>query len=138
MGRQFRTSKHMTERIVAVDDEKAIRDIISAILNSAGYQCKAVESGLDALAMLAAGEEFDLLLTDMINWPMDGFSLLVRMKEKFPDIPVVVASAVHDNALAETCIRNGACEYLFLPFDREQLLATVNRALKREKEATKQ
>lgn len=64
-------SKDMTERIVAVNDEEVVGDIISAILTSAGYQCRAVESGLDARAMLASGEEFDLLLTDMLNWPMD-------------------------------------------------------------------
>jgi DNA-binding NtrC family response regulator len=68
----------------------------------------------------------------MINWPMDGFTLLLRIKEKFPDMPVVVASAVHDEAVAKECLRSGTFEYLFLPFEREQLLATVSRALKRE------
>jgi DNA-binding NtrC family response regulator len=52
------------------------------------------------------------------------------MKQKFPDIPVAVVSAVRDDALVETCFRNGACEYLFLPFEREQLLLTVRRAMK--------
>jgi DNA-binding NtrC family response regulator len=119
------------QRILAVNDEDVVRDIISAMLISAGYECRAVESGFDALAMLAAGEQFDLLLTDMINWPMDGFTLLLRVKEKFPDMPVVVASAVQDEAVAKECLRSGAFEYLFLPFEREQLLAVLNRALKR-------
>jgi FixJ family two-component response regulator len=46
-------------------------------------------------------------------------------------MPVVVASAVHDDTLVNECLRNGACEYLFMPFEREQLLAAVIRALKR-------
>jgi len=86
--------------------------------------------------MIAAGEEFELVLTDMLNWPMDGLSLLLRVKEKLPDMPVVVASAVHDDNLVNECLRSGACEYLFMPFELEQLLASVTRALKREKKAT--
>jgi DNA-binding NtrC family response regulator len=127
--------KQMAMRILAVNDEEGVRLIISSMLTSAGYECRAVESGLDALAMLAAGEEFDLLLTDMLNWPMDGLSLLLRIKEKLPNMPVVVASAVHDDSLVNECIRNGASEYLFMPFELEQLLATVTRALEREKKA---
>jgi CheY-like chemotaxis protein len=126
-------NKQMTERILAVNDEEAVRDVISSMLTSAGYQCQAVESGLDALAMLTAGEQFELIVTDMLNWPMDGMSLLLRAKEKFPDIPVVVASAINDQAVVRECFRNGACEYLFLPLDREELLAAVSRALEPEK-----
>jgi DNA-binding NtrC family response regulator len=126
----------MAIRILAVNDEEPVREIISSMLTSAGYECRAVESGLDALAMIAAGEEFELVLTDMLNWPMDGLSLLLRVKEKLPDMPVVVASAVHDDNLVNECLRSGACEYLFMPFELEQLLASVTRALKREKKAT--
>jgi len=127
----------MRGRILAVNDEETVRDIISSMLTSGGYQCQAVESGLDALAMLAAGEQFELILTDMLNWPMDGLTLLLRTKKEFPDIPIVVASAIRDDAVVQECFRSGACEYLFMPFSREQLLATVSRALEREKEATK-
>jgi two-component system response regulator FlrC len=126
--------KQMAIRILAVNDEEGVRRIISSMLTSAGYECRAVESGLDALAMLAAGEQFDLLLTDMLNWPMDGLSLLLRIKEKLPNMPVVVASAIHDGSLVDECLRNGACEYLFMPFEQEQLLATVNRALSQPRE----
>ena len=123
-------NKQRTERILAVNDEETVRGIISSMLIAAGYQCRVVAGGLEALALLESGEKFDLLLTDMLNSPLDGFSLLQRTKERFPDIPVVVASAVNDDALVDACIRSGACEYLFLPFDHEQLLATVSRALK--------
>ena len=88
--------------------------------------------------MLAAGQQFELILTDMLNWPLDGFSLLLRIKEKFPHLPVVVASAVRDDDLVKACLRSGACEYLFMRFDREQLLATVGRTLNREMEDTEE
>jgi len=137
-------------RILVVNDEEAVRNIISSMLTSAGYQCRAVAGGLEALALLDynffdtllgdliaggldasldSGEKFDLLLTDMLNYPLDGVSLLQCVKERFPDLPVVVASAIKDGSVVRECLRNGACDYLFLPFDREQLLATVSRAL---------
>jgi len=116
-------------RILVVDDDEAIRDIISSMLTSAGYQCRAVAGGLEALALLDAGEECDLLLTDLLNLPLDGFSLLERTKEKFPNIPVIIASAVHDEHTIQACIRSGAYEYLREPFERSQLLDTVSRAL---------
>jgi putative nucleotidyltransferase with HDIG domain len=60
---------------------------------------------------------------------LDGIGLLERTKEKFPDMPVVMVTAVHDISVALAAIRNGAYDYLLKPFEREQLLATVRRAL---------
>ena len=60
---------------------------------------------------------------------MDGIGLLERTKEKYPDMPVVMVTAVHDISVALAAIRNGAYDYLLKPFEREQLLATVRRAL---------
>jgi putative nucleotidyltransferase with HDIG domain len=60
---------------------------------------------------------------------MDGEALLAATKERFPDIPVVMVTAMHDISIALNAIRNGAYDYLLKPFDREQLLATVRRAL---------
>jgi putative nucleotidyltransferase with HDIG domain len=60
---------------------------------------------------------------------MDGEALLAATKERFPDMPVVMVTAMHDISVALNAIRNGAYDYLLKPFDREQLLATVRRAL---------
>jgi putative nucleotidyltransferase with HDIG domain len=60
---------------------------------------------------------------------LDGIGLLERTKEKYPDMPVVMVTAVHDISVALTAIRNGAYDYLLKPFEREQLLAVVSRAL---------
>jgi DNA-binding NtrC family response regulator len=119
----------MTERILAVNDEEVVRDIISSMLTSAGYECQAVQSGFDALACLAAGERFELLITDLLNWPMDGLTLLERTKENFPDIPVVILTAIDDASVAIACARSGADEFIQLPVKRERLLSAVSRAL---------
>lgn len=117
------------ERILVVDDEEPIREIVCSMLASAGYSCEQASSGRDALSILLAGDEFALMLSDLMMPEMDGIGLLERTKEQYPDMPVVMVTAVHDISVALAAIRNGAYDYLLKPFEREQLLATVRRAL---------
>jgi putative nucleotidyltransferase with HDIG domain len=117
------------DRILVVDDEEAIREIVCSMLTTANYQCQQAGSGIEALALLDSGEEFELMLSDLMMADLDGLGLLERTKERFPDMPVVMVTAVHDISVALAAIRNGAYDYLLKPFEREQLLATVRRAL---------
>ena len=117
------------DRILVVDDEETIREIVSSMLTTAGYKCRQAGSGMEALALLESGEEFELMLSDLMMANLDGIGLLERTKERFPDMPVVMVTAVHDISVALAAIRNGAYDYLLKPFEREQLLATVRRAL---------
>ncbi len=119
----------MPDRILVVDDEEAIREIVASMLGTAGYACKQAGSGMEALAVLTSGEEFELMLSDLMMADLDGIGLLERTKEKYPDMPVVMVTAVHDISVALAAIRNGAYDYLLKPFEREQLLNTVSRAL---------
>jgi putative nucleotidyltransferase with HDIG domain len=117
------------ERILIVDDEEAIREIVFSMLSMAGYRCHQASSGVEALAILESGEHFELMLSDLMMAEMDGIALLERTKEKYPDMPVVMVTAVHDISVALAAIRNGAYDYLLKPFEREQLLAIARRAL---------
>ncbi len=119
----------MADRILVVDDEEPIREIVASMLGTAGYACKQAGSGMEALAVLTSGEEFELMLSDLMMADLDGIGLLERTKEKYPDMPVVMVTAVHDISVALAAIRNGAYDYLLKPFEREQLLNTVSRAL---------
>jgi putative nucleotidyltransferase with HDIG domain len=119
----------MPDRILVVDDEEPIREIVSSMLQTAGYACKQAASGMEALAALTSGDEFELMLSDLMMADLDGIGLLARTKEKYPDMPVVMVTAVHDISVALAAIRNGAYDYLLKPFEREQLLNTVSRAL---------
>jgi putative nucleotidyltransferase with HDIG domain len=128
------------DRILVVDDEETIREIVSSMLAGAQFQTRQAASGVEAMALLESGEEFDLVLSDLMMAEMDGIALLERAKEKYPDVPVVMVTAVHDIQVALQALRNGAYDYLLKPFEREQLLATVrraleNRRLKRENDA---
>jgi putative nucleotidyltransferase with HDIG domain len=117
------------DRILVVDDEEAIREIVCSMLTAAHYTCGQASSGVSALALLESGEQFELMLSDLMMAELDGIGLLERTKEKYPDMPVVMVTAVHDISVALQAIRNGAYDYLLKPFEREQLLATVRRAL---------
>ncbi len=118
-----------SDRILVVDDEESIREIVCSMLTTASYKCRQAASGTEALALLESGEEFELMLSDLMMANLDGIGLLERTKERFPDMPVVMVTAVHDISVALGAIRNGAYDYLLKPFEREQLLATVRRAL---------
>jgi cyclic di-GMP phosphodiesterase len=117
------------ERILIVDDEDSIREVVSSMLSTASFVCTQAQSGKEALALLQSGENFELMLSDMMMPEMDGEALLAASKERFPDMPVVMVTAMHDISIALSAMRNGAYDYLLKPFDREQLLATVRRAL---------
>jgi putative nucleotidyltransferase with HDIG domain len=119
----------MADRILVVDDEEPIREIVASMLGAAGYLCKQAGSGMEALAVLNTGAEFELMLSDLMMADLDGIGLLERTKEQYPDMPVVMVTAVHDISVALAAIRNGAYDYLLKPFEREQLLNTVSRAL---------
>lgn len=119
----------MAERILVVDDEEPIREIVCSMLRAAGYACTQAASGLEALAILDSGEQYELMLSDLMMAELDGIGLLERTKELYPDMPVIMVTAVHDISVALAALRNGAYDYLMKPFEREQLLATARRAL---------
>ena len=128
------------DRILVVDDEETIREIVSSMLGGAHFQTRQASSGIEALSILESGGEFDLVLSDLMMAEMDGIALLEHAKERYPDMPIVMVTAVHDISVALQALRNGAYDYLLKPFEREQLLATVrraleNRRLKRENDA---
>ena len=63
------------ERILVVDDEKVIREVVCSILSQAGFECHPVTSGKEALALLHSNENYSLVLSDVIMEGMDGLSL---------------------------------------------------------------
>jgi putative nucleotidyltransferase with HDIG domain len=117
------------ERILVVDDEASVREIVCAMLENSSYQCKQAGSGAEALAILNGDSDFQLVLSDLMMPEIDGVALLEAVKAKHKEMPVVMVTAVHDISVALAAIRYGAYDYLLKPFEREQLLAVVRRAL---------
>jgi putative nucleotidyltransferase with HDIG domain len=86
-------------------------------------------NGLEAMNRLQTDPPYDLVLSDIMMEGMDGMSLLERLRELQPATPMVMVTAIHDVGVAISAIRKGAYDYLLKPFEKEQLLATVRRAL---------
>ena len=118
-----------TQTILFVDDHKGIREIGRLMLRAAGYACRTAADGVEALDVLDSGKEFDLLLCNFMMPRLDGFGVLERVKVKYPDMPFVMHTASPDISVALAAVRNGAYDYLIQPFERQQLLFVVRRAL---------
>lgn len=115
-------------RILVVDDEAPVRSMIGATLERQGYEIEQAISGTQAVDCLARGP-FDLVLTDIVMQDGNGIALLERIHADQPHLPVVMVSAIHDISVAIDSMRRGAYDYLLKPFEREHLVATVQRAL---------
>lgn len=120
-------NRYEPERILIQDDEEAIREVVSSMLSSAHYECCAVESPKEVLEVLSSDKKFDLVFCGLVE-SLDE-KLLDKLFVDYPSIPVLVATACHDMSLFLTALRKGAYDYLMKPFEREQLLVVVRRAL---------
>jgi len=116
------------EQILVVDDEEAIREVVSTMLESKGYRCTAVSNGRAAQEQIKKSTP-DLVLSDMIMPEMDGIKLLDWLREYDPEVPVIMVTAIHDISTALEAIRRGAYDYILKPFEKDQLFLGVGRAL---------
>src|ERR1700720_4511702 len=116
------------ENILVVDDEEAIREVVSTMLESKGYQCTAVSNGRAAQDQVKRVTP-DLVLSDMIMPEMDGINLLDWLRQYDPEVPVIMVPAIHDISTALEAIRRGAYDYILKPFEKDQLFLGVGRAL---------
>ena len=117
------------ERILVVDDEASVRDIVEALLARGGYAATIAESADEALSYLQQDPTYDLVLTDIMMPGTDGLSLLDQLTTDHPSLPVVMLTAVHDIHVATNAFRRGAIDYLIKPFERAQLESVVSRAV---------
>jgi putative nucleotidyltransferase with HDIG domain len=116
------------EHILIVDDEEAIREVVSTLLESQGYHCTPAANGLIATEHLKSHSP-DLVLSDMVMPEMDGLKLLEWIRGHDKDIPVIMVTAMHDLSTALDAIRCGAYDYILKPFEKDQLYMSVRRAL---------
>jgi putative nucleotidyltransferase with HDIG domain len=102
--------------------------MIAAALERQGYAIELASGGREALEALELNT-FNLVLTDVVMQDVNGIALLERIHALQPSLPVVMVTAVHDISVAIDAMRRGAFDYLLKPFEQEQLLSTVERAL---------
>jgi len=116
------------DRILVVDDEAVVRQVVVALLEHSGYSTAQAGSAEDALEVLREGPLCHVVMSDVMMPGTDGLSLLDALKRDFPAIPVVLCSALHDLHVVTDAFRRGAFDYLLKPFERKNLIATIERA----------
>src|SRR5271170_1876363 len=119
-------------RILIVDDEPHVRAMLGATLDRQNYLTVLAASTSDAFDLIDR-QHFDLVLTDMVMRDGNGIGLLERLHVDQPQTPVVMVTAIQDVSIAISAMRKGAYDYLLKPFERDQLLITVRRALDHRK-----
>jgi DNA-binding NtrC family response regulator len=110
-----------------VDDDAAIRELISYMVTGAGYRVEAFSSGSEVLA--SSGEVPAAVLLDLMMPEVDGVAVLKELSRRHPTLPIIVVTAVDDISRAVELTKLGAYDYLTKPVDQGRLLTTLSRAV---------
>jgi DNA-binding NtrC family response regulator len=117
-------------RILIIDDEEIIRESCRRVLGPEGYDVKTARSGTEGLKVLH-GDSIDLVLTDLKMPDMDGVEVLVRIKENWPDITVIIMTGYGTVKTAVKAMKMGVFDYIEKPFSPSDLTALVSKAFER-------
>lgn len=115
-------------RVLVVDDEEGIRDLLSKTLALAEYQVDTAGDGREAMSRLRA-QTYDLLITDLKMPGMDGLTLVREARRLFPTLPLVIITAYSTEATAIESVNLGVSGYLTKPFRITKILSTASRIL---------
>ncbi|AXK21366.1 MULTISPECIES: response regulator transcription factor [Bacillus] len=121
----------MSDKILIVDDDKDIRNLISVYLENEGLQTQKAEDAIEALKLLKE-KEFDLILLDVMMPNMDGIEACLKIREE-QTIPIIMLSAKSEDMDKIQGLTSGADDYLSKPFNPLELIARVKSQLRRHK-----
>jgi len=122
-------------RVLVIDDDPGVRDYMEALVSRQGYEVTAAADGEEALKNLETTQP-DLITLDMVLPGMDGLQTLEKLKQRLPDVPVVMLSGHGQARNIVEAMRRGASDFLRKPFEVEELELAFQKAL--EKRALKQ
>ncbi len=118
----------MADRVLVIDDEKGIREVLEAILTDEGYAVTAAEDGIQGLARLSQ-EVVDAVILDVWLPNKGGIDVLKEIKETYPGMPVVIISGHGNIDLAVKAVKAGAFDFLEKPLSLEKVLTVVRNAI---------
>ena len=121
----------MAERVLIVDDETNMRWVLQEALGEAGYEVISAGNGQDALDAMGQSPA-DLVVLDLKMKGMDGLATLQRLRERWPDVVVIILTAHGTVSTAVEAMQLGAADYLRKPFDVEEIRFKLHRALERK------
>jgi len=123
----------MTTKILVIDDDTAVTDLLSVLLRSQGFDITATNSSSDGLGYVRDIEP-DLIVLDLMMPEMDGWEVC-RSVRTFSQVPIIVLSALNDPSMVASVLDAGADDYLTKPTPSRVLVAHINRLIRRKREA---
>ncbi|WP_224242208.1 sigma-54-dependent transcriptional regulator [Hyalangium gracile] len=116
--------------VLLVDDDPAVAKVLGALLAQAGLTVHTTKSGAEALAVLGQ-KPIDVVVSDVRMPGMSGLELLAEVTRAYADVPVVLITAHGTVPMAVEAMKAGAADFILKPFDREEILFTIRKALLR-------
>ena len=114
------------KRILVVDDEEMIRDLLKETFHRKGYEIETAENGKDAIDRLDA-QRFDLLVTDLRLPDLSGMKILTESKKKSPELGVIMITGYGSIKNAVKAMKQGAFDYITKPFDLDEIEMVVDK-----------
>ena len=118
-------------RIMVVDDEENIREVLSNYLETLGYEIQTASDGKDALEKFEAGA-FDLIISDLLMPNIDGLELLRKVREKDRDVVFLMITGYPSIETAVEAIKKGAYDYITKPFHMEDVKIRIERSFEKK------
>src|SRR5258708_7601923 len=120
-------------RVLIVDDEEVLRDVLDVMLRREGFEVVMAASGEEALSVLDQDENIDLVILDIILPGISGIDTLRAVRISNPSLPVIVITAFSSIDGAIEAMKHGAFHYIPKPFKNEEVVLTVNKALEQRR-----
>jgi len=120
-------------RILIVEDEKSMRDLLAMMLNKEGYVVQAAESGTAALRRIGEEDRFDLMISDISMPGMSGLELLREVRRIAADTAVILMTAYGTKETAIEALNEGAAYYVEKPFDLDEMKVVVRKTLEQKR-----
>lgn len=119
----------MPTKILVIDDDSAVTDLLTLLLKSHNFDVTATNSSTDGLSLVRENPP-DLVVLDLMMPEIDGWEICKAVRE-FSDIPIIVLSALNDPSMIASVLDSGADDYLTKPTPSRVLVAHINRLIDR-------
>jgi two-component system KDP operon response regulator KdpE len=119
----------MTTKIIVIDDDTAVTDLLSVLLKSHGFDVRATNNSSEGLNLIREND-FDLVILDLMMPEMDGWEICKEVRS-FSQVPIIVLSALNDPSMVASVLDAGADDYLTKPTPSRILVAHINRLTRR-------